>query len=221
MAGSQAGQISAASAAVSLKNEADAGRALSRRLAAASIVGAGAALLGIAVAAATFVWRPAPVYYSVTPDLRVIKMTPLQEPYISDQGLLDWTSAVVCQTLRLDFLRFREELTSVEGDYTPAAFRQVVGMLQSSGQLDMIRHQRLLMSAIPEAPPVIESEGELAGRYAWKISFPILVSYEGSGTASSKVKMVATALVVRVPTTFNPRGVAIQQVNVVAQGGAQ
>lgn len=209
------------SAVVALRNDQTERRDLTRWLAMGIALTGGAGLLGIAVGGATFVWRPHSKYFSVTPDLRVIPLQALDKPFISEQGLLNWTSTAVCKTLGLDFVHYRDQLLAVQDDYTPDAFKQVINQLQSSGTLNMVKKQRILMSAIPSAPPVIVNEGVVAGRYAWRIQFPVLVSYETTGSSPTKQALVATVMVTRVPTAYNPRGVAITQLNLLQGGGSQ
>lgn len=180
---------------------------------------AGATLLSVVCAAAAIVWRPSPGYFAVTPDLRVMKLPKLSEPFISQQGLLDWTSEVVTQTLALDFRHYHSQLNAVANDYTPNALNQVISALKSSGTLAMIRSQRIVTSAIPTQAPVIVNSGLMNGAYTWRIQFPLLVSYETSGSSGNKQSLIANVLVQRVSTLYNPRGVAIRQL-VIQQGTA-
>ena len=218
--GATTGAASAAPArkavpSVVLMNESDRQRDVSRRLTMIAAIASGTGLLGIAVAAAVFVWQPLPSYFAVTPSLSVIKMTPLSQPFISQQGLLDWTSEAVCSTLSLDFLHYREQLNASMSNYTPTAFQQILSTLQSSGTLKMIKTQRVVTSAIPTAAPVIVNQGLVNGMYAWKIQFPLVVSYETSGNSSNRQSLIATVMVTRVSTAYNPRGVAIEQINLL------
>ncbi|NNM65722.1 MAG: DotI/IcmL/TraM family protein [Burkholderiales bacterium] len=203
------------SEAVRLGDQLSASRDVARRLATGIALAAGVGLLGLSAAIVTVLWRPKGQYFGLTPSLQVVKMVPMSEPFISEQGLLDWTSESVCKTLGLDFVHWRDELLAVQSDYTPQAFAQVEGQLESSGTLDMVRKERILMSAVPSAPPVIIAEGVAAGHYTWRIQFPVIVSYETTGGQPTKQTLVATATVVRVPTEFNPRGVAIEQINLL------
>lgn len=212
---------SATSFAVLLKNNFVQQRDLSRRISSLAVAGFGVGLLGLALAAVSVLSKPQPSYFAVSPTLSVIQLTPLSEPYISKQGLLDWTAESVSKTLALDFAHYREQLNEVMPDYTPDGYKQVVAQLEDSGTLKMIKTQRVVTSAIPTAAPVIVAAGVLNGVYAWKIQFPLVVSYETSGNSSNRQSLVATVTVTRVPTVYNPRGVAIAQLNLLQANGQQ
>ena len=66
--------------------------------------------------------------------------------------------------------------------------------------------------------PVILQKGPLAGRYAWRIQIPILITYQ-SASEFKQVNNVVTILVKRVSTRETPRGIGIAQymVNRAAQ----
>ena len=205
--------------AVLLKNNFIQQRDLGRRISTLAVVGFGVGLLGMALAVVAVLSKPQPSYFAVSPTLSVIRLTPLSEPYISQQGLLDWTADAVCKTLALDFAHYRAQLDAVLSDYTPDGYKQVISQLESSGTLNMIKTQRIVTTAVPTAAPVIVSSGVLNGAYAWKIQFPLLVSYETSGNSSNRQSLVATVLVTRVPTVYNPRGVAIAQLTLLQSNG--
>lgn len=211
----------ASSFAVLLKNNYTQTRQLGRLISGLAIAGFGVGLLGLALAAVAMLSKPQPSYFAVSPSLSVIQLTPLSEPYISKQGLLDWTSASVAKTLALDFSHYREQLNDVMPDYTPEGYKQIVAQLESSGTLGMIKSQRVVTSAVPTAAPVIVAEGVVGGSYTWKIQFPLVVSYETSGNSSNRQNLIATVMVTRVPTVYNPRGVAISQLNLSQSNGPQ
>lgn len=172
-------------------------------------LGLSAALcMSIAVTTLLLLNQPRPQYFAATPDLRLAPMVPLDQPLLTQEGLLTWTVNAITGAMSLNFLEWREKLETLHD----AAYKSFLASLQSSGVLDMIRDKRLSASAIATRAPVIIASGLVGGKATWKIEFPLIVSYESSQGVENTQKLLATVLVCRASTAKTPRGVAIQQV---------
>lgn len=168
--------------------------------------------LSLSVSALLLLNRPKPRYFAATPDLRLAPMVPLDQPLLTQEGLLTWVSNAITGAMSLNFLEWREKLESIRSHFEDEAFKSFLASLQSSGVLDMIRDKRLSASAVATRAPVIIASGLVGGKATWKIEFPLIVSYESSQGVESTQKLLATVLVCRASTTKTPRGVVIQQV---------
>ena len=156
--------------------------------------------------------QPKPQYFAATPDLRLAPMVPLDQPLLTQNGLLTWVSDTITGAMSLNFLEWREKLESIRPHFDDAAYKSFLASLQSSGVLDMIRDKRLSASAVATRAPVIIASGLVGGKATWKVEFPLIVSYESSQGVESTQKLLATVLVCRASTAKTPRGVVIQQV---------
>lgn len=154
----------------------------------------------LGVAAILLLNQPKPQYFAATPDLRLAPMVPLDQPLLTQSGLLTWVSDTITGAMSLNFLEWREKLESIRPHFDDAAYKSFLASLQSSGVLDMIRDKRLSAS------------GLVGGKATWKVEFPLIVSYESSQGVESTQKLLATVLVCRASTAKTPRGVVIQQV---------
>ena len=168
--------------------------------------------ISLIVAAILLLNQPKPRYFAATPDLRLAPMVPLDQPLLTQDGLLTWASNAITGAMTLNFLEWREKLESIRPHFEDEAFKSFLASLQSSGILDMIRDKRLSASAVATRAPVIIASGLVGGRATWKIEFPLIVSYESSQGVESTQKLLATVLVCRASTAKTPRGVVIQQV---------
>ena len=168
--------------------------------------------LSLAVSALLLLNQPKPCYFAATPDLRLAPMVPLDQPLLTQEGLLTWASNAIAGAMSLNFLEWREKLESIRPHFEDEAFKSFLASLQSSGVLDMIRDKRLSASAVATRAPVIIASGLVSGKTTWKIQFPLIVSYESSQGVESTQKLLATVLVCRASTAKTPRGVVIQQV---------
>lgn len=177
------------------------------------------AMFSMACNVIQFMMKPSPKYFAQTPDLRITELRPLDEPYITQEGLVNWAAETVSRTFSLDFLRFKDTLMGVRENYTTAAFNELVGNLKSNGTLEMIKEKRLSASVALEKAPVISNSGIVAGVYTWKLEFPIIITYEGSQGAANAQHLVATVLVQRADTITNPKGVVVKQILMSVNNG--
>lgn len=168
--------------------------------------------LSLGVSALLLLNQPKPRYFAATPDLRLAPMVPLDQPLLTQDGLLTWASNAITGAMSLNFLEWREKLESIRPHFEDEAFKSFLASLQSSGILDMIRDKRLSASAVATRAPVIIASGLVGGKATWRIEFPLIVSYESSQGVESTQKLLATVLVCRAFTARTPRGVVIQQV---------
>ncbi len=168
--------------------------------------------LSVSLSALLLLNQPKPRYFAATPDLRLAPMVPLDQPLLTQEGLLTWASNAITGAMSLNFLEWREKLESIRPHFEDEAFKSFLASLQGSGILDMIRDKRLSASAVATRAPVIIASGLVGGRATWRIEFPLIVSYESSQGVESTQKLLATVLVCRASTAKTPRGVVIQQV---------
>ncbi len=161
-------------------------------------------------AAQLFLKTP-PVYFAATSDLRILPMTPLDQPALTKSGVVDWASGVVRDTLTLNFLDFRTQLSAVKDNYFDEAYSGLLKSLEESSILPVIKNKRLnLKTTIPESP-VITASGVLNGKFSYKIEFPAILSYESSNGVENTQHIIAKVLVQRVSATVNPKSVQIRQ----------
>ena len=103
--------------------------------------------------------EPAPTYYAVTPDLRIMELQPLSEPYIRDDGLRDWASQALISTFAINFRNWKQQLGSIRSRYDPSSFESLILSMKNNGILDLIENKRLICSATIQDPPVIHASG--------------------------------------------------------------
>ncbi|MCP4022585.1 MAG: hypothetical protein GY729_12150 [Desulfobacteraceae bacterium] len=152
-----------------------------------------------------------PADFDAASDVRLTSMAPLDQPAITKGGVVDWTSGVVRDTLTLNFLDYKKQLSGVKDNYFNEAYTGLLKSLEKSGILPIILSKRLnLKTTIPESP-VITASGILNGRYSYKVEFPAILSYESSNGIENTQKIIAKVLVQRVPVTVNHKAVQIRQ----------
>lgn len=155
--------------------------------------------------------EPKPKYFAATTDLRLAPLVALNEPMVTQSGLLNWTVETVSSTFSLDFKNWRKQLMAIRYRYSGKAFSQLVKSYKDSGNLEMIKNQRLVTGCTITKAPVILAKGVVGGKVTWKVEFPILVSYESSKGIENTQKLIATVMIQRVSTINNAEGIQIIQ----------
>jgi intracellular multiplication protein IcmL len=176
-------------------------------IAIASVLVAGGAL---ATAVTAVALKPDPAYFAVDEGGRIVPIIPVSNPLASSSSVSNWAATAVTETLSIDFLKYRDQLSKVADFYTPEGFDEYLKGLQDSGNLTSIQQNKYVVQAVVDGAPRIIGEGVLNGRYSYKISMPLLVSYQSSKEQANQ-RIEGILLVVRVPQERSRSGLAIHQ----------
>ena len=165
-----------------------------------------------AVAFAGYVHFHSTVYIAVaaTPDGRLVPLTPLDEPIMSDAALRNWTVSAVTEAFTLGHHDWRLRLAGIREYFSDAGYESFLKGLDESLFLDRLRDNLQVASAVAQGAPVIVDTRFFAGRVGWAVEFPMLVTFS-AGTRRVSQELVAQVLVMRVPLDERPAGIAIEQ----------
>ena len=168
--------------------------------------------LALTAALAGYIHLHSTVYVTVaaTPDGRLIELTPLDRPVLSDAALRGWVVSAVTEALTLGHHDWRRRLAAVREHFTDDGHDSFIDGLERSLYLDRLRDNLQVASAVASAPPVILRAGTLDGRHAWTLEFPLQIVFE-AGNQRLHRDLVAQVLAIRVPREDRPLGIAIQQ----------
>ena len=172
---------------------------------------AGALTLALAALAGDLWLRKATyIPIAATPDGRLIPLTPLDEPIMSDAALKNWTVSAVTEAFTLGHHDWRMRLSSIRENFTDSGYESFLRGLNDSLFLARLRDNLQVASAAARGAPVITDARVMAGRVGWAIEFPIVVTF-AVGRKSITQDLIARALVMRVPLSERVRGIAIEQ----------
>lgn len=152
--------------------------------------------------------RPKPEYFATTSDGKVIKMTPLSEPLVTNPELLQWVTVAATSANTYDFVNWRKSLQEVSDYFTPTGWKEFQEQLKASNNLQTVISKKLSVSAVPTGAPVVLDRGLIGGVYKWKVQLPMLITYQSASTNISQ-PVVATMLITRVSTLDTPKGIQI------------
>lgn len=160
---------------------------------------------------------PAPKYFAVNTDGRLIKLPPLNEPNMTHPALLQWANMAAIAAYTYSFINYRQELQAASAYFTAEGWQNFITALKDSGNLDAVISKKLIVSAVAEGAPVIVQEGELNGRYTWRVQMPMLITYQ-SASQKSDQRVLVTMLITRVSPLNSVRGIGIAQFIVTSRG---
>ncbi len=155
-----------------------------------------------------FTHPPAPQYFAATDDGRLINIHPLSDPVVSDDFVLQWASTAVRQTFALDYVHWREQLQGVSDYFSTDGWKWFLQALQGTNNLKTLVDLQMVSSATITGAPQLLDRAVLNGRYAWKISIPVLITY-ASTSKNFNLPATVTLVVVRMPITEAPARIAI------------
>lgn len=157
-----------------------------------------------------FTHPPAPRYFATSINGRITPLYPLNEPNQSDAAVLQWANQAAIAAYTYNFVNYREELQAASGFFTPTGWRQFLTALQSSNNLQAVKQNKFVVSAVATRAPTITQKGLINGVYSWRIQMPVSVTYQSSVNYTTQNVMVIM-LITRVSTLNSPRGIGISQ----------
>lgn len=156
--------------------------------------------------------RPLPVFYAVQKTGVKMKLDPFEEPNLLPDTILRWASKAAVAAYTYNFLDYRKQLAAVRPYFTEAGWADY----QSSANnlVAAVVRDQLFVNGVVAGTPIIANQGSLPGQaYAWRIQIPFLVSYQNVQNVNSLTtrNYFVVLTIVRVPTTYNPQGIGIDQ----------
>lgn len=157
--------------------------------------------------------KPEAKIIGITPDLQVIDIRPLNEPIMTPNSVTGWVVRTIMETMDIDSVHWKNDLTRVQGSYSKKAFADlVVSMERKTKILPFIRENKLIMMATPISSAIVTKQGDDGGVWYWKVNFDILQTFEGVKGMIPARKLEITVIVKRADTRKYPAGLKIVQV---------
>lgn len=120
------------------------------------------------------------VFFATNVDGRIMPIEPIREPYFADNQVIVWTAKTAQEVMRLDYLNYRTSLNAANGRFTQAGRVDFDKALRDSRLIEAIERNKLTSQLKIEGAPQILKKGMTKdGRYAWFLSMPISIIYDG------------------------------------------
>lgn len=147
-------------------------------------------------------------YYASMTTGQVIRLPSLSEPVVTNSYIVQWASLASRTALNLDFLNYSKQLDDASVYFSDKGWSAFSSALKSSGLLETVKNKKLMMNTVVPTTPIIRFSGIVRGRFMWRISMPVLVSF-GSASDQRQRIMNVSMIVSRVPALDTPQGVQI------------
>ena len=167
--------------------------------------------LSLAVVGLVMRGRPMDRAYAATEDGRVIPLTPLAQPVMTQAALRSWVVTALTEAFTLGHHDYRMRLGQVREYFTDDGYDSFTEQLEASRLLHRIVEYRQVTSAVAGGAPVITSSRTWKGRGMWTLETPVLVTFYAGNRQESQTLLVR-ALVMRVAREERPAGIGIQQI---------
>ncbi len=159
-----------------------------------------------------FASRPQPKYFAVDSTGHVVRIEPLSKPFLTNDALTQWAADTARMSYSLDFVNWRDQLTSIRDRFSEDAYKNFVRELDKSGNLALVRDQRVILESVAEPARIVRSGTGEDGRYAWSVEVPMNVVTHYGGTNRRSQRLLVTLEIKRVDVRFRPEsGVVVTQ----------
>lgn len=159
---------------------------------------------------------PEPRYIVQQNDGTLIPIIPLNQPIANKNAVTQIVTDAISALNAIDFKNYKGQLQEASTYFTANGWKKYLDEMERTGTFSAMEKRQLVLTSTVNQPPVITKEYDINGTYAWDVEVPYQVSYFGAGY-SQNLQLVARVTLVRIPTTTNPRGVAIAGFNAVRQ----
>lgn len=161
--------------------------------------------------------EPQPINFKTAAEWRIQPEIPIDQPYLSDADLFQWTANAMRTVFVFNFNEYNEQLKSYQPYFTAEGWKVFQDQLNNYASSTMVSNSKLFVTSTITGAPTAVNRGILSGRFAWWVEIPVDIAYQGSVNLPTR-NLTLQVLVVRVSTLNNLSGVAID--NVIVTNGA-
>ena len=138
-----------------------------------------------------------PLYFAADEIGRLIQITPVNLPNMSQEKVTEWTTNAVQEAFSFDYINYRDQLQRVENYFTSYGWTNFMKALADSGNMRALLERRQVVLAQVIEKPALQGQGYLQGALAWKYKMPLLViytmpPYDGSNQFSNSLVVEVT-----------------------------
>jgi intracellular multiplication protein IcmL len=157
--------------------------------------------------------KPVVTYFATTNQGKLTKLTPMNQPNLTNSALTKWVTHAVTTSYNFNFGNYDVALNDAKVFFTEAGYQHFMNALKAARTLDTVKEKNLVVFAVAPQPAVVIKEGPTAdGIYAWQVQLPLLLTYQ-SASDQIKQNVILTILVARRPTIESPEGIGIASIS--------
>ena len=147
-----------------------------------------------------------------------VEATPLDEPVMSDADLVDWVARAAVAPYNFDYIHYRDTFSrNVKPYFTNDGWNGVVSNMKASKNIEEVVKDSMVVEGVGRRPPALVDSAVVGGVANWTFEVPILVSFRNTN-AMREQRITVKLVVIRVPPTFHPQGIAADSYNALVTG---
>lgn len=164
-----------------------------------------------------------PVYFAVTPDGRLIRLVPLNEPLVSQEKVVQFAQDCISRSFTLTFVDkdLKEHLNSLHGTkgcYTDQGYHALMADPGFSDLIAKIRERRQISSVVATGAGVVTATSKRGDPiYKWTVQQPISITLV-SQTEKRSYSFIIETNIERVPTVDSPDGISTSATRFLGNG---
>lgn len=173
----------------------------------------GVALLVSITLNAGLVWAliQQPRDYFATDSGRLVRLAPTSEPAWTQDDAIAFGSKALMRAFNLDFVHYREQVSSVAPFFSEDGHASYIQALTSSNIYDALRSERMNLTGTVGAGVVIRRGRLSDGTWFWTMQYPMRLRLVGQTTSKPEQPFVFEITIQRVDPRQKPVGMEIRQ----------
>ncbi|MEL7630949.1 DotI/IcmL/TraM family protein [Pectobacterium aroidearum] len=149
--------------------------------------------------------------YFATDNGRLVRLAPTSEPAWSQDDVISFGSKALTQAFNLDFVHYREQVSSLAPLFSEEGHTSYIQALTSSNILDALRKDRMNLTATVGAGVVVRRGRLTDGTWFWTMQYPVRLRLVGQTTSRPEQPFVFEITIQRVDSSLKPVGMEIRQ----------
>lgn len=157
-------------------------------------------------------------YILLTDTGDILPQIPLEEANHKDEYIIDWTIDSITRLYSFDYVNYRDQFQKAKYNLTAQGWKNFEDAMEISGNFNAVLGNQFVTTAVPTGPGRVTKSAEFMGRHAWKVEFPMVISYRSSNKDQHGVQKVTnqhirmTVTVIRQPEFLNASGLGIRSI---------
>lgn len=150
-----------------------------------------------------------PVRYFATDGGHILPVSPTDKPAYTDSDVIDYGAKVIRDAFTLDFLNYRNQMSTHASDFSTEGFNSYHTALTHSNLYDYVTKKKMNMAALV-SPGVLHTRGIYNdGRFAWEIQYPVTIKLEGQTSSAPPQSFIFSLTVKRADVRTKPHGLEV------------
>lgn len=180
-----------------------------RRMGILTTISLSVAVVSMITSSIMIAFAPSPVNYAMTPDGRIMAMTPLSDG-VSQSVVTNFAATSLSSAFSFDFNNYNIQLGNAKTLFTEDGYNKYVEAIRPL--VEEAKQNYFVSTAVIMSAPVIVKSAMVDGIMKYKVSTVVLIDMIGQTKKALPRKWILEVVIERVPQTKYPLGIAISRI---------